>query len=856
MRNLRPIILCSFVILLTLPHIGATGYRDFHPLELDTRDLRVVVGYVSDVFNGRAIQGARVRLNGVGVPAVEDTTDSNGFFRFTGLNPAQYPDGGSTLNVTHVGYRDAAPVALSPVVCPTINLQSKTVVLMHGFGGRYEGTWGGDTGRFATILKASGFKVIGVDVGGFPWNILPVSYAEDSMHNSLDRECHQLGIESYDVIAHSMGGLVSRSYLSKSYGRDRINKLVMLATPNHGTFLATEALALSRLMDTALNLLSGGQCCDGAISYTANQTALKDLAPGSLFLNTLNYNNSISRSEKRPCRGQFSESSDNGLTTLYSIVGTHPDGWFDVGRALLGCWGMPTDGVVLEPRAFYHAGFVCTDAGLGCAVHHKDEFQGIATNECIANNVVLLLVDGTFNCVETSKLAGGDDGAVRSRLPILDSFVLPGAAFLDSSLIGAASIADFLCISAADSLVYTLESPSGQLINPEYCVGNPEVEYTRAFQSAVYSIQNPETGQWKHHVMTVGSTEPDSLYIITSFDGEVVLAANVESGIDPDGNFTLEAAFTDAGVVIPTGVVTAEARRPGGIIEPVDLFDDGQGADVVAGDGLYTANYPAAGEAGTYVFAFNAVTDPESPLAELREARQVSSAAWLPDPAIEVPGLVVENTTVPLGGLVDLSMRFTNLGSVPADSVLVVISNVTLGAVLADTLLLNLGVGQTVELPAQWLAVADGRFNLRATVEIYGDGIEASAANNVAEAAVTVYIPGAATAVPDGDDPGGDGAEATNTIVLLRNSYPNPLTTGGANFSFTVPADGMKTELAIFDLRGMRIRAIVNEVLPRGEHIRGWDGSDGAGRQVASGVYFYRLAVAGQVQIKKLVVLR
>jgi triacylglycerol esterase/lipase EstA (alpha/beta hydrolase family) len=846
--------------LLTLPHIGATGHRDFHPLALDTRELRVVVGYVADEFNGRAILGARVQLNGVGVPAVEDTTDSNGFFRFTGLSPTQYPDGASTLVVTHIGYKAAPPVALSSGTSPTIRLKSKTVILVHGLGGSYGGTWGneagvGDAGAFATALAAAGFKVVGVDAGGFPWNILPVSVAEPRMRDSLDSACHQLGIQSYDVVAHSLGGLVSRSYLTKSYGWDRIDKLVMLGTPNHGSHLATEVLGASRLLDLALNYFSGGACCGQAVSYLANQTALRDLAPGSLFLNTLNYGTESNQGSKWPCPGSFNENSAYDKATLYSIAGTHFSGWqLKAARVFLGCWGASSDGIVLKNRAFYYDDYKCTDDGLGCQVQHmKREYDGIAKSTCIAPKVVQLLLNGTFNCTATAKL---DDGSVGSRLPMIHGVVQPGASFTDSTLVNAASMVDFLLISSADSLVYTLRSPSGLLIDPAYCAGDSSLEYTRGFQSAMYSVQYPEAGRWKQYVRTVGSTEPDSIQIVVAFDGAVALSAAVDSGIDPLGDFRLLASFVDAGAAIPTAAVTAEVMRPGGLVEQVDLFDDGFDADDVAGDGVYAAAYPAAGEAGSYSFVFHAVTDPQSPQAEAREARYVAIAAWLPDPAISISGLTLGAGALPLGGLLDMSASFTNLGTVAADSVAVTISNVSLGVVLVDTLLLNLGVGQTVDLPAQWLAVADGRFTLRATVELYGDGIEVSAANNAAEAAVTVYIPGAATGVPDGDDPGGDGAEATSTLVLLRDSYPNPVAAGGTSFRFTVPAEDTRTELAIFDLRGMRIRTIVNEVLPRGEHVMTWDGGDGSGRQVASGVYFYRLAVAGQVQIKKLVVLR
>jgi hypothetical protein len=181
LKSLRAITQCLLVAFLAVPLLGAAAYRDFHPLELDTRALQVVVGYVSDGFNDRGILGARVLLNGVDGHSLETTTDGTGFFRFAALDPAYYPFAESTLNVTHAGYKDAVPIAPLPSACLFIKLQSRTVILMHGIGGSYEGTWGGNSGAFASELTSQKFKVVGVDVGGFPWNILPVSVAEEKM---------------------------------------------------------------------------------------------------------------------------------------------------------------------------------------------------------------------------------------------------------------------------------------------------------------------------------------------------------------------------------------------------------------------------------------------------------------------------------------------------------------------------------------------------------------------------------------------------------------------------------------------------------------------------------------------------
>ena len=49
---------------------------------------------------------------------------------------------------------------------------------------------------------------------------------------------------------------------------------------------------------------------------------------------------------------------------------------------------------------------------------------------------------------------------------------------------------------------------------------------------------------------------------------------------------------------------------------------------------------------------------------------------------------------------------------------------------------------------------------------------------------------------------------------------------------------------------------LVNDYLPAGPHAVRWDARDTAGRPVANGVYFYRLAGSGHEAVRKLVVLR
>src|SRR5690348_1131835 len=43
--------------------------------------------------------------------------------------------------------------------------------------------------------------------------------------------------ERCDVIGHSMGAMVARSYIQRHGGRQRVRKLVTLAAPHHGTVM-------------------------------------------------------------------------------------------------------------------------------------------------------------------------------------------------------------------------------------------------------------------------------------------------------------------------------------------------------------------------------------------------------------------------------------------------------------------------------------------------------------------------------------------------------------------------------------------------------------------------------------------
>ena len=92
--------------------------------------------------------------------------------------------------------------------------------------------------------------------------------------------------------------------------------------------------------------------------------------------------------------------------------------------------------------------------------------------------------------------------------------------------------------------------------------------------------------------------------------------------------------------------------------------------------------------------------------------------------------------------------------------------------------------------------------------------------------------------------------------VLLQNA-PNPFNASTA-ISFLIPFRfaGEATRLSIYNLAGQLVRVLQFGTLQAGEHRLSWDGRDDYGREVASGVYIYRLDVGEWAVHRRMLLLR
>ncbi|MFH1842544.1 MAG: FG-GAP-like repeat-containing protein [bacterium] len=93
------------------------------------------------------------------------------------------------------------------------------------------------------------------------------------------------------------------------------------------------------------------------------------------------------------------------------------------------------------------------------------------------------------------------------------------------------------------------------------------------------------------------------------------------------------------------------------------------------------------------------------------------------------------------------------------------------------------------------------------------------------------------------DEPVSPDPEATGqSRIAFAGACPNPAP-GRTAFQFSLPATA-DAALAVYDIRGQRVREFARQTLPPGEHTWHWDGCDGRGADVASGLYVARLVVS------------
>lgn len=831
-----------------------TAHRDYPGLALDTTALpenHTILGRVVDSFNQLPVSGAHVTF----AWTINATTDLDGNFEIRNIDRSTYPPGNYSLTVSKWGYRPASTTtAIPPQACPWIPMSSNTVLLLHGIRTTYASwfeEW--EPGHsFYSVLTENSYNVI---VPAFENSCGEIRENASVLLLRL-RMLHSIGIQSYSIVGHSAGGLIARYYLNSfpelgDLGQ-HVQNLITLGTPHHGSPLAITALG------TVDNRAVRDIFCD---DYSP---IIEELVPGNATLNLLNYGITEVQGEDAPCDSHEPEIRIGiDPARVYCLVGSSPESiltlrlWYH----LFARYGCPNNDGVVPFESAYLTGVrdqnqwwdgELTDAeGKPCATEHFHGPHAFKINPCIASAVKAIL-DGTPPTHTGIKSTPKSNVVRQQFLPTVSRSFAPGESLVDSSLVIGLSQAMFMCSWGADSLDYYLETPTGQTISGPNSVGNPAVTWLADGRGAMYVIDFPEPGVWKHHVVCPVTAAPDTLQFTISFDSQLELNATVTSEVSPTGAFSCVALFKRGGLALPAARVVAEVTTPNGGLATLRLADDGTGGDPVPQDGEYWGTLPAAGRSGVFSFLFRAVEDSTQVLSEARETQQVGMARRYSNIEVPTAEFVIGSQAPNYGALVDLAATYRNIGSSPADSVLLMIENMRYGSSLADTVV-SLAPGESFTLQTSWLAAATDTTNFRAVAVVLKGNIDSDPTDNVALSWARVSYPDVVVGVPG--DPGIPPTDPSEDAPKVQVEIaPNP-SNFGAVISFVL-ADPGPVKLSIFDLAGRKVRSLIDGNLERGEQRVRWDGLDKRGAPVSSGVYLCRLERAGKMQITKMAVVK
>ena len=110
------------------------------------------------------------------------------------------------------------------------------VLLIHGYLGTR-----GSMYILERRLNDDGLCVFSFNLGSL--NVRDIRTSAFLIHRKIESILAQTSVKKIDIVGHSMGGLIGLYYAKKLGGHERVRKLVMMGTPQRGTWSALLGVA-------------------------------------------------------------------------------------------------------------------------------------------------------------------------------------------------------------------------------------------------------------------------------------------------------------------------------------------------------------------------------------------------------------------------------------------------------------------------------------------------------------------------------------------------------------------------------------------------------------------------------------
>ncbi len=100
-----------------------------------------------------------------------------------------------------------------------------------------------------------------------------------------------------------------------------------------------------------------------------------------------------------------------------------------------------------------------------------------------------------------------------------------------------------------------------------------------------------------------------------------------------------------------------------------------------------------------------------------------------------------------------------------------------------------------------------------------------------------------------------DDDEIGSVSTNLQSNYPNPFNPT-TTISFSVAQTSSFVNLDVYNLKGQKVKQLVNNLLPAGNHSVLWNGTDENNKPVSSGIYLYKLQHGSYTSTRKMILMK
>lgn len=458
----------------------------------------------------------------------------------------------------------------NPVAGVTLNatLQTYPIVLVHGWGGmglpigcndsKYQPTGDdihtpGDIdnyfGEVDDLLKQY-YPVYYAHLVSNPCYTAPLEANAEKLRQDIHQVTSETGAQKVILIAHSMGGLVSRAYIEGPHYQNDVDTLMTFGSPHTG--VPVDLIAFFA------NGVSIGSFCE---NY---QPGLCDFS--TLGMALFNQDHAERRNGVRyfVISGDVPLYSRSALGLTFNAILQRPNDGLVQQLSGLGLWDTGSVQVKKHPTDENHMGRFTNDwAGFHWTYFdaRKTPFFADTQSKSYTQCIQPILVDKTSSqCVGSQTAANAQAAAepqFNQRTALDVQLLLPGQ-MLTRTLALQNAPTLFAASWQTGTVALTLQAPDGTPVDPAYAAAHPGVvTYTVDTTAATFDFPNAAAGEWK--LILSGTDLPAGGATVTtfaSFHSDLQLAGGAFRSWYTNGD-TATITATLQGAPLDSALVTA-----------------------------------------------------------------------------------------------------------------------------------------------------------------------------------------------------------------------------------------------------------------------------------------------------------